>query len=181
VDAIRRARELDPLSFRINRNVGQKLYFARRYDEALAELRLAADMQPNSSVVDSWSVKSDLKKGLADEAVAMDLRVRSERDGFNAESLNALRAANSKKGLLGYWRKLRELMLPTYSSSLDGSCYMAEIDTYLDNKEEAFSWLQKCYEGHGASMVWIKVDPSLDPLRSDARFKAILRRMRLAP
>src|SRR5262249_38132044 len=100
VDAMKRARELDPLSFQINRDVGKLLYFARRYDEALAELRLAGDMQPNSSTVDLWIVKSYLKKGLADEAVTMDLRVRSERDGLNSESVNALRAAYSKKGLL---------------------------------------------------------------------------------
>jgi hypothetical protein len=51
---------------------------------------------------------------------------------------------------------------------------MAEIDTYLRNKEEAFRSLEKHYQDHGGFMYWIKVDPSLDPLRSDPRFNAIL-------
>ncbi len=52
VTEIKRARQHDPLSFLINREVGRMLYYARRYDEALAELKQAADMQPDSSVVD---------------------------------------------------------------------------------------------------------------------------------
>ena len=96
VAEIKRARELDPLSFYINRNVGRLLYFARKYDEALAELRQAGDMQPNSPSVDTWIVKSCLKKGLIDEAVAADLRFRATWDGLQAESLDALAS-----GILG--------------------------------------------------------------------------------
>src|SRR5439155_22724033 len=109
---IKQARALDPFSFDINRNVGRMLCFARKYDEALAELRQAGDMQPNSSAVEVWIVRSYLMKGLADEAVATDLRIHAYRDGFNAESLDALREAYSTKGLRGYWTKLRELALP---------------------------------------------------------------------
>jgi TolB-like protein/Flp pilus assembly protein TadD len=178
---IRRARELDPFSFLINRDVGRILYFGRRYDEALAELRQAGDMQPNSSVVDLWIVKSCLKKGLADEAVAADLRVRGSRDGFNAESLDALRAAYSAKGLHGYWTKLKELILPRFRSSTSGPYLLAEIDIYLDDKEEAFQWLEKAYENRTSFIAWIKVDPTLDPLRSDPRFSAMLQRMDLTP
>jgi hypothetical protein len=79
VAAIKRARQLDPFSFRINRDVGKLLYFARRYDEALGELRQAGDMQPDSSAVDVWIVKSYLKKGLADEAITMDMRIRETK------------------------------------------------------------------------------------------------------
>jgi TolB-like protein/DNA-binding winged helix-turn-helix (wHTH) protein/Tfp pilus assembly protein PilF len=181
VAAIKRARELDPFSFRINRDVGKLLYFARRYDEALGELRQAGDMQPDSSVVDLWIVKSYLQKGLADEAITMDMRVRRERDGFDAASLDALRAAYARKGSHGYWTTLRELILQGHSSGTGYTYYLAEIETYLDNNHEAFHWLEKHFQDHGGFMFWIKVDPSLDPLRSDPRFSALLERVGLTP
>ena len=146
------------------------LYFARRYDDALADLRQAGDMQPNSSVVDLWIVKSYLKRGQADEAVAADLRVHASRDGLSEQSLDALRAAYSKKGWHAYWTKLRELVLPGYRSVANGQYTLAEIGAYLDEKEEAFRWLEKAYQGRSGFMPWIKVDPSLDPFRLDPRF-----------
>jgi len=75
---VKRIRELDPLSFRINWEVGRKLYFARKYDEALTELRRAADMQPDSSSVAFYAVKSYLKKGLVDQAIAADCQRRNK-------------------------------------------------------------------------------------------------------
>lgn len=179
---VKRARELDPFSFRINRNVGRGLYLARKYDEALTELRQTREMQTDASAVDVWIVKSCLKRGLADEAVAADLRVRGNRTGLNAKMLDALRAAYSTNGLQGYWTKLRELVLPLYRSSENyGPYLLAEISAYLGDKDEAFRWLEEAYQLRSTWMPWIHVDPSLDPLRSDPRFSALLKRMGLTP
>lgn len=181
VAEIKRARDLDPFSFYINRNVGRILYFARKYDDAVAELRQATDMQPNSVVVDVWIVKSYLKQGRADDAVAADLQVYANRDRLDTKQLETLRAAYSDGGLRGYWARLREVILRPYSSSVFGPWYLAEIHAYLDDKDEAFRWLDKAYEVKSGTMPWIKVDPSLDRLRSDPRFSALLRRMGLTP
>jgi len=181
VAAGRRARELDPLSFRTNWSLGRILCFARKYDEALSELRHASDMQRNSSMVDVWIVKVCLKMGSADEAVATDLRIRSYRDGFGNGSLHELRVAYSEGGLPGYWRRLRRLVLPKFHSTANGAYRLAEINAYLGDKEEAFRWLEKAYESRTNWMPWIRVDPSLDALRSDSRFDALLRRMGFQP
>jgi len=181
VTEIKRARDLDPFSFYINRNVGRILYFARKYDEAIAELRQATDMQPNSSVVDVWIAKSYLKQGRADEAVAADLQVHATRDGLDHTALETLRAVYSREGLRGYWTKLLELSLPLHRTSVFGPWHIAETYAYLEDKDQAFRWLDKAYEVKSGTMPWIKVDPSLDPLRSDPRFGALLRRMGLTP
>ena len=168
---MKRARELDPFSFRINWHVGRMLCLARKYDAALSELRQAGDMQRNNPAVDIWIFKSYLMKGLTDEAVAADLRIRSYRDGFNAESLNALRAAYSKNRSPGYWTKVRDLVLPKFRTNPIGWYRLAEINTYLGDKEEAFRWLQKAYDERPNWIPFLKVDPTLDPLRSDPRFR----------
>jgi eukaryotic-like serine/threonine-protein kinase len=179
---VKRARELDPFSFVINRNVRRALYLSRNYDEALAELRHTQSMQRDASAVDVWIVKSCLKKGLTDEAVMADLRVRGNRSGLDADKLDIVRAAYRRKGLPGYWTAMRDLVLASYQSSENyGPYLLAEINTYLGNKDEAFRWLEKAYEIRSTWMPWIKVDPSLDPLRSDPRFTGLLRRMALTP
>lgn len=178
---IKQARALDPYSFRINWNVGRMLCLARRYGEALAELTQTAQLQREISPVDIWMFRSYWMKGLVNEAIATDLRIRQYRDGLSQESLDALRAAFSAKGPRGYWTALRETLLPQFSSTANGVFRLAEINVHLGDKEEAFRWLEKAYESRTAWMPWIKVDPVLDPLRSDPRFDGLLRRMDLIP
>ena len=120
-------------------------------------------------------------QGQVDAAIEADLRLRGYRDGFSAESLNALRAAYRQNGSQGYWAKLRDLVLPKFSTNPLGWYRLAEINTYLGDKEEAFLWLEKAVDGRPEWIPFLKVDPTLDPLRADPRFKALLGRMGLPP
>lgn len=178
---MKRARELDPLSFLMNWNVGRMLCLARKYDEALTDLRRTGDTHSNSPGVDIWIFKSRWMKGQTGDAIAVDLRIRGYRDGFSAESLDALRAAYRQKGSPGYWAKLRELELPKFRTNPIGWYRLAEINTYLGDKEEAFRWLEKAFDERPNWIPFMKVDPTLDPLRPDPRFSELLRRMGLAP
>ncbi|MDE3179229.1 MAG: hypothetical protein KGM47_06155 [Acidobacteriota bacterium] len=54
---------------------------------------------------------------------------------------------------------------------------MAEIYTALGEKDRAFANLEKAYQQRQFGMVFLKVDPDLDGIRSDARFRSLLRRM----
>jgi hypothetical protein len=50
----------------------------------------------------------------------------------------------------------------------------------LDDKEQTFVWLERSYEIQSADMITLKVDPIFDPLRSDPRFRDLLRRLNLS-
>jgi tetratricopeptide (TPR) repeat protein len=163
----------------VNWNVGRMLCFDRKYDEAIAELRRTRELLPGNSAVDIWLFKSYWKKGMASEAFAVDSRMHVYRDGLTRESQDALTAAFSKRGLPGYWTKLKELLLPKFRTNPIGWYRLAEIDAYLGDKEDAFDWLQKAQEERPNWIPWLKVDPAMDPLRSDPRFGALLRRMGL--
>jgi len=51
----------------------------------------------------------------------------------------------------------------------------------MGDKDQALAWLEKAYQDHSEWLTWAKVEPWMDPLRSDPRFQNLLRRMRLAP
>ncbi len=54
---------------------------------------------------------------------------------------------------------------------------IAAVYLALGDKEQALEWLEKSYRDDFSWMVWLKVDPVMDPLRSDPRFQNLLRRM----
>jgi tetratricopeptide (TPR) repeat protein len=61
-----------------------------------------------------------------------------------------------------------------------GRYEIALVYTGLGNKTEAFKWLEESYKAHDAGLLYLKVDPLLDPLRSDPRFDDLVRRVGLA-
>ncbi len=57
--------------------------------------------------------------------------------------------------------------------------WIATIHAALGEKDLAFEWLQKAYEDRSGWLVYLKIDPMFDPLRSDPRFTDLLRRVGL--
>jgi hypothetical protein len=51
----------------------------------------------------------------------------------------------------------------------------------LGDFSQAFAWLEKVYEERSVTLILLKVDPMLDPLRSDPRYQDLLRRMNFPP
>ena len=66
----------------------------------------------------------------------------------------------------------RRQYVPSYS--------VAAIYTALGRSDEAFTWLARAIEEHDSWLDYLGLDPRLDPLRSDPRFAALLRRVNLS-
>ena len=58
-----------------------------------------------------------------------------------------------------------------------GAFEIALVYAGLGKKDLAFEWLEGAYAERDKGLLSLKVDPLLDPLRSDARFQVLLRRM----
>lgn len=173
ISEIKLARQLDPMSFYVSRDVGRILYEARQYDEALRALQEAAEMSPDSPVVYNWMSWTYDKKGLIPQSVEMDLKDEAA-NGAGDEKLVQLKKAYENSGQRGYLRKKLEL-------TQEGPYLPGQINARLGNRDEAFRWLEKLCEERSGFAALLKVDPELDSLHSDPRFQGLLARMNLLP
>ena len=73
--------------------------------------------------------------------------------------------------------ELKGLSEQRYVSPVD----MAIMYTGQAEKDQAFEWLEKAYEERPGELVYLKVDPRFDSLRSDPRFQDLVRRLGLPP
>jgi eukaryotic-like serine/threonine-protein kinase len=174
---IQRARELDPLSPRINSNLGLMFYYARDYDRAIRELEKAVELDPMGS---QWFLGwAYLQKRMYDKAIAASLdRVRLV-DGMGS-SLPDLAYAYALAGRRAEARltmaKIREQSTRTYIPP-DA---VALVHLALGDKQQALSVLEAALPDRNLLYYWLTADPRYDPLRSEPRFQALIRAMGLA-
>ena len=170
-----RARELDPFSAIIAVNYADTLFYARRYDEALAAYHKAIQLDPDFYVANNGLVISLAMKGNYAEAIQISQKTEKGplTKGYLAYSL-------AKSGDRGGARQIIESMKKQALSDYVPSYALAVAYEALGQKDDAFTWLNKEIDEHGTAAVTIGVDPLLDDLRSDPRFKEALKRVKLA-
>jgi TolB-like protein/DNA-binding winged helix-turn-helix (wHTH) protein len=103
--------------------------------------------------------------------------------GFSDDNLaRALRHGYTKSGFTG---AMRAWSAGLESIAKQGGTVHPDLLAYLysilGEKDRAFAWLEKSMEMHTAQPPALKIDPTLDELRSDPRFEELLRRVGLSP
>jgi serine/threonine-protein kinase len=178
IKEIKRAHELDPLSLIINAVLGDTYIKARRYDEAILQLRKTIEMDQNFSRSYRYLGNAYVEKGMFAEAIAA-YQTAATLGGEPAEQA-ATRATELKKavvvlGAKGYWEEQLEFAQDGKVSPYG----MASIYGRLNNKEEALNWLEKAYHERDPYVVYMKIDPQFDSLRSDQRSQDLMRQIGL--
>jgi serine/threonine protein kinase/Tfp pilus assembly protein PilF len=178
IDEMKKAQEMDPLEPLINGSLGWSLYMARRFDEALAQNQKVIEMDPTFSVIYWYQAGNYLAKKMYDEALA-SVQKLIQLSGGAAYALSSLGVGYAFAGMrdeaAAVIERLNKLSEDLYISPL----YLAWIYLGLDEKEKFFEYLEKAYQERTSLLVFLKVWPVFDSVRSDPRFKAILRKMKL--
>ena len=175
---IKRAQQLDPLAVPVNRAVGWVLYFARRYDQAIDELQKTLAMNPDflGARMVLWWVW--VAKGAYQEAIA-DIRREAERPGLRTVKKlmlgYACAAAGDKEEANGILWELESKLADEDRLAL----LSALLFTALDIKDRAFQQLHRAYEIREPGLLFLKVAPWLDPLRSDPRYGTLVEKLGL--
>lgn len=176
-ELMKRAEELDPLSLEINTDLGLSLFFARDYDAAFEQFEKAVQMDPNfiwTRFFVAWALeqKGDVERAIAEYQRTLALE--------NAQFIRA--ALGHAHALAGQTDKTREVLaeLLALAETQHVSSYdLAILHSVLGEKDQAFAALERAYDLRSEALVWLKVDPRLDPIRLDRRFIDLLRRVGL--
>ena len=172
-----RALELDPVSLIINKNMADPYYFMRQYNQAIGQYQKTLEMDPRFSLARLWLGWSYEQKGMYKEAIAEFQEARLSDD--NLAILAALGHAYALSGNKGEAEKIIN-QLKRLSKRYVAPWHIATIYLGLQKKDEAFQWLERAYQGRDEWLLYLKIDPRLDSLRSDPRFVDLMRRLGLA-
>jgi len=173
----KKAQELDPLSLIINTTIGWQLYLGRENDQAIEQLHKVLDIDPRFAPARRILEEVYAQMGEQKEAVAEREKVLSMSGSPElAASLEEDFTKSGYRGVLQNWLEgLTEISKHEYVSPYS----IAETYMRMGEKEKAIAWLEKAYEEHDSGLVSLGVEPMFDPVRSDTRFRAILKRMKL--
>ena len=172
----KRAIELDPLSPIINADLGKNLYNARRYDEAIAQLRKTLEIDPtfyytHYNLGIALQLKGDVPAAIAEYTKAQQLS-----DDLVVQVLLAAAKAQSgdKDAAIQMLAEQEELSQHRHVRA----CCRTLLYLSLGNRDEAIRQLEQGIADHdGLTVSLIKVDPTLDPLRGDPRFEALVQKV----
>ena len=175
---IDRALELDPLSLIIIRDKGVNFYYARQYDDAIRQAQRALDMDPNFALAHRLLAIAYERKQLYSEAEAED-RIWGDLTKDQLRTEAALGHVYAASGRRDEAMEILHRLEKGISLREDLTYTMGLIYTALGQTDKAFEWLDKAYKCRSSALGTLKVDPKIDDLRSDPRFAALLKKMRL--
>ena len=170
--------ELDPLSPAPHLHLGLHYLIARQYDECIRQELKTLQMDPNYILAHSQLGQAYLFKGMYAEALR-ELEKARELSGGDKTNTARLAHAYGVAGRKDEARKLLQELLSTPGHGQEIPGGVAIVYLGLGENEKALEWLLKAYEKQPYWSADLKVDPLFDPLRSDPRFQALLRRLNL--
>ena len=172
---MRRAQELDPVSAVTNAGLAGMLYSARDYDGAIAFGRKAVELEPgtaggNLNMGDAYVQKRMFKE--AHQAYDAALSNNPRYVYWEKAYAYALAGRNDEATkMLAAVEKLNVERMPAHFN-------YALVYGAMGETDKAFAELDKVKWGR-LTVASLKYDPQFDPLRGDARFKELLKRLHL--
>lgn len=176
---IKRAQELDPLSPIIKTNIGVTYCYERRYDEAINQLKEVLETDPNFVPAHNYLGVVYACKSMFEEAIAEIQKAKTLSPAaltFNDALAYAYAMSGRREEVMNLLDELLERSRNEYVSPVSiGRIYAA-----LGDKNRAFEWIEKAYEERASELVYLKVFPLFEALRSDPRYATLLKKIGLA-
>ena len=161
-----RAWNLDQLSPIINANLARAFCFSRQFDKAITQAQKTLKLEPGYTVALVWLEHAYRHKRMFSEAYATHLAAA------RPEEVRAVERAYRSSGYRGV------LALQAEAAKSKGNLgAAARAYAQAGDKEQALALLEECYRRHLTGLGGLKVDGDFDPIRSDARYKELLKRV----
>jgi len=174
-----KGQQLDPISAEANWYLGMALIAAGRTDEAIARLQTAIDLEPSYFYAYTFLGRAHLQAGNNQEALKAFERAY-ELESENLENLANLAYAQGVNGNKVEAKKAIDLLLETSNNEYVSPYYLAIAYAGLGETEHVFTYLERAYEDRSDSLIlYFTADPQMDGIRSDPRYKDLLKRTNL--
>lgn len=178
LERVRIALDIDPLSLNVNTTYVGILWFQRKFDYAIDQCHRALELSPNFAIL-RWLLGNLFQaKGMHGEAIA-ERQWAVEASGgapfFLAELGDSHAAAGHKNQTYRIIEELDGISKGRYVMAY----WMALIYAGLGERDLAFDWLERAYQEKSPMLAFLRIDPRLEPLHSDVRFKEHLDRLKL--
>ena len=173
-----RGLEVAPLSAVLADDVAGAYYVARRHDEAISQYKKSLELDP-----DHYGALFGLAfvfeaKGMHDEAITQlqkSISAAGRTPGVLAMLGHVYATSGRKAEAQRILEEINEMLQQTYVSPYD----LGVIYAGLGDRDKAIEQLTKAYEDRAGWIIYLKVEPIFDPIRSDPRFSDLVARMKL--
>ena len=167
---------MDPFSRPAHQGLAHIYWMARRYDQGIAQAKKALEVFPHVAML-RWGLglgylwKRQYESAIEEVRLAVELSQNAPNFKTVLVETYAIagRDTEARRGL----EELKELSRTCYVDPF----LLGRIHAALTEKDEALNYLEIAYQQHAALIVYLKVDPHLDSLRSEPRFQDLLRRL----
>jgi serine/threonine protein kinase/tetratricopeptide (TPR) repeat protein len=170
-----RAIDLDPLNAWPHWGREYCLCMARRYDETIEEHKKTQELDPNFYYLDSWAGVAYREKKMYAESLAEYQHVEQA----TGSPVTWIAITYARMGNTAEAKKILQQSIELSHHKYVAPELIAAIYSELGDHEQAFSWFNKGFEIHSAVLPVTLLSPAYDPLRSDPRFRELLKKMNL--
>jgi serine/threonine-protein kinase len=179
IKEIKQAHELDPLSLIINREVGNVYSYAGQYDQAIEALQKTIEMDPNFNMAHRTLGAVYSKNARYEEALAEYRKEQSISTAFNSNAECSIGVIYAKMDKKDKTQKVLDDLIEQSKKEYVPPQFVAVLYFALEEKDLGFEWLEKAYEDHAFGLALLKVNQEYDSVRSDPRFKVLLKKVGL--
>jgi TolB-like protein/Tfp pilus assembly protein PilF len=174
-----KALELDPVSPIFTTTRAEAFYYAHDFDSTIAQAKLTLEQSPNFLPAEIWLASAYREKKMYPEAL-QHFRTACSLAPGNPALLTVLghtmAISGDRAGAVAILSQLQALSHQRYVPAL----YLAVVSIGLGDKDNAFLYFNRAVDEHNDRLIYLAVEPIADPLRSDPRFQALLRRVHLS-
>jgi TolB-like protein/DNA-binding winged helix-turn-helix (wHTH) protein/Tfp pilus assembly protein PilF len=173
---IQKAQRLDPVSFAINTDAGFVSYYAGRYEEAVKRLHVVLDVNPGFPLAHLWMGRAyEEQQAYVDATREFQQADQILRDWpVTAAALGYVAAASGHRTDA---ENVLALLTALSSKEYVTPYGVALVYAGLNDRDEAFKWLDRALADRSHWLVWLKLDPRWSNLRGDSRFEALVHRV----
>jgi len=176
--AMRRALDLDPVSPTVNISQAWFFYLTRQYNKSVEQCLRTLELHPNFCVAHQMLGLTYDVQGELGQAIVELQKAKALSPG-NLITVAALGHAYAASGRGDEAQKMLDELGLSSGDSTPLPYYVAAIYVALNRNEEALRWLERAYQERSNWLIYLKLDPRFDRLRSERRFADLARRIGL--